>query len=183
MTAQTAQHQLPGELLIWVLIFSELLVFGVGLLAFMGVRFADPSGFAEAQSHLNQTAAAINTIVLFSSGYFAAKALAHRRQNAVTRMRLMLVLSALLGVVFLVVKGVEFAEKTSAGINYESHPFFTFYFLLTGFHAAHVVAGIVVLLLVAWKSAFGHVEAGTQIWHMIDLIWVLLFPVIYLIGA
>lgn len=183
MTARSADQNLPGELLIWVLIFSELLVFGAGLLVFMGVRITDPAGFAEAQSHLNQTAAAINTIVLFTSGYLAAKALSYRRQNRLLLVRLTLVLSAILGMVFLVVKAFEFAEKASAGISYETHPFFTFYFLLTGFHAAHVFAGILVLLLIAWRNTLKNVEAGTQVWHMIDLIWVLLFPIIYLLGA
>ena len=73
--------ELPGELLMWVLIISELLVFGAGLIAFMGVRLTDPAGFAEAQSHLHRTGAALNTAVLVTSGYLAAQAL-HWRQAA-----------------------------------------------------------------------------------------------------
>ncbi|MCV2890272.1 cytochrome c oxidase subunit 3 [Ruegeria aquimaris] len=173
---------LPGELLMWVLIFSELLVFGVGLLAFMAVRLTDPSGFAEAQSALYRTGAALNTAVLVTSGFLAAKALEYRRKDRRAQARLSLVAAAALGCVFLIVKGAEYAGKAAQGISYETHPFFMFYYLLTGFHAAHVLAGVMVLLLVAWRDETGNIEAGAQFWHMVDLIWVLLFPVVYLLG-
>jgi len=83
--------------------------------------------------------------------------------------------------VFLIIKGMEYAGKAGDGIGWDTHPFFTFYYLLTGFHAAHVAAGVLVLLLVAWQDAPLNIEAGTAFWHMVDLVWVLLFPVIYLL--
>lgn len=174
--------QLPGELIMWVLIVSELLVFGAGLAVFMALRLTDPAGFAEAQDHLHRGAAAANTIVLVTSGYFAARALSLREAARRGAARIMLVLAAVLGVVFLVVKGAEYADKAARGIAWDTHPFFTFYYLLTGFHAAHVVAGVVVLLLVAWKDEARNIETGAAFWHMVDLVWVLLFPVIYLLG-
>jgi nitric oxide reductase NorE protein len=70
-----AVEELPGELLMWVLIVSELLVFGAGLAAFLSVRITDPEGFAAAQDHLDRTAAALNTCVLVTSGFLAALAL------------------------------------------------------------------------------------------------------------
>ncbi|MEP5009327.1 cytochrome c oxidase subunit 3 [Roseobacter sp.] len=166
----------------WVLIISELLVFGAGLLAFMGVRLTDPSGFAEAQSHLHRTGAALNTGVLVTSGYLAARALIWRKTLARTKARLALIAAAVLGVVFLIIKGAEYADKAAQGIAWDTHPFYTFYYLLTGFHAAHVVAGIALLLLVAWRDDPNNIEASAQFWHMVDLVWVLLFPVIYLLG-
>ena len=84
--------------------------------------------------------------------------------------------------VFLIIKGMEYADKAAQGITYETHPFFTFYYLLTGFHAAHVVAGIAILLLVAWRDAPRNIETGAAFWHMVDLVWVLLFPVVYLLA-
>ncbi len=174
--------ELPGELLMWVLIISELLVFGAGLVAFMGVRLTDPAGFAEAQSHLYRTGAALNTAVLVTSGFLAAKALQWRQVARRTTARLALIGAALLGVLFLIIKGAEYAGKAGQGISYESHPFFLFYYLLTGFHAAHVLAGVCILLLVAWRDDPRNIEAGAQFWHMVDLVWVLLFPVIYLLG-
>nr|WP_170541832.1 cytochrome c oxidase subunit 3 [Ruegeria arenilitoris] len=174
--------ELPGELLMWVLIVSELLVFGAGLIAFMGVRLTDPTGFAEAQSHLYRTGAALNTGVLVTSGFLAARALRWRQAARRGAARLSLIGAALLGVIFLIIKGAEYAGKAAQGINYETHPFFLFYYLLTGFHAAHVLAGVAILLLVAWRDDPRNIEAGGQFWHMVDLVWVLLFPVIYLLG-
>lgn len=181
MSETTALEELPGELLMWVLIVSELLVFGAGLAVFLSLRIADPVGFSEAQDALNRTGAAINTIVLVTSGFLAAMALWWRENGARARARLALIGAALLGVVFLVIKVAEYAEKAAHGIYWDSHTFFTFYYLLTGFHAAHVVAGIVILLLVAWRDEPNNIEVGAAFWHMVDLVWVLLFPVIYLL--
>ncbi len=182
MSDQTAPGQLPGELLMWVLIISELAVFGAGLVAFMGVRLTDPVGFAEAQNHLNRTGAALNTIVLVTSGFLAAQALIWSRTGVRIKARLALIAAAGLGVVFLWIKAQEYGAKAAEGIGWDTHPFFTFYYLLTGFHAAHVVAGVVLLLLVAWRDDPDNIEAAGAFWHMVDLIWVLLFPVIYLLG-
>ena len=172
---------LPGELMIWVLIVSELLVFGAGLAAFLGVRLTDPAGFAEAQSHLNRTGAGINTIILVTSGWLAALAVRSAERGERTRVRLLLLAASLLGVAFIWIKGIEYAEKLSEGITFETHAFYNFYFLLTGFHAAHVAAGIVILALVSWNARPGSVETGAAFWHMVDLVWVILFPVIYLL--
>ncbi len=182
MTEASLIDELPGELLMWVLIISELLVFGAGLIAFMGVRLTDPAGFAEAQSHLYRTGAALNTAVLVTSGYLAAQALRWRRIARRGAARLALIAAAALGVVFLIIKGAEYAGKAAQGITYETHPFFLFYYLLTGFHAAHVLAGVGILLLVAWRDDPRNIEAGAQFWHMVDLVWIMLFPVIYLLG-
>lgn len=183
MTGETrvsALDELPGELMIWVLIISELLVFGAGLVAFLALRLTDPAGFAEAQDHLHRTGAALNTVVLVSSGYLAAKALHWREAARRVAARLALLSAAVLGVVFLIIKGMEYADKAAQGITYETHPFFTFYYLLTGFHAAHVVAGVAILLLVAWRDTPSNIEVGAAFWHMVDLVWILLFPVVYL---
>ncbi|MFV0334967.1 MAG: cytochrome c oxidase subunit 3 [Tropicimonas sp.] len=180
--AASRSGALPGELLMWVLIVSELLVFGAGLAAFLGVRITDPAGFAEAQDHLHRTAAALNTIVLVTSGYLAARALERREAGRRGAARWHLVVAMALGVVFVVIKGWEYADAAAQGIDFETHSFFLFYYMLTGFHAAHVLAGIVVLGLVAiWDDA-RHIETGAAFWHMVDLVWVLLFPVIYLLA-
>ncbi|WP_187428343.1 Cytochrome c oxidase subunit 3 [Roseobacter fucihabitans] len=162
----------------WVLIFSELAVFGAGLAAFMAVRLTDPAGFAAAQSTLMVGMAGVNTIVLVTSGLFAALATISVTKPAA---RMWLLAASMLGAVFLWLKGVEYAGKSAAGITFETHSFFTFYYLLTGFHAAHVVAGIVMLALVGWQAQPRIIQTGVAFWHMVDLVWVLLFPVIYLL--
>ena len=175
-----APGQLPGELLMWVLIVSELAVFGAGLVAFLAVRLTDPAGFAEAQAHLHRTGAAANTLVLVTSGWLAALATQAAEAGQRHRLRLRLAGAIALGVVFLVLKGNEYADLFAQGIGTETHAFFTFSFLLTGFHAAHVLAGMVLLAVVATIATPRAVETGAAFWHMVDLVWVLLFPVVYL---
>ncbi len=172
--------ELPGELMIWVLIVSELLVFGAGLLVFLALRAGDPELFAASQDTLNRTMGAINTIVLVSSGFMAAMASRHAGIDT-RKTRAWLFGAAMLGVLFLVIKSLEYTEKSAHGIGIETNDFYMFYYLLTGFHAMHVLAGIIVFALLIWKPARASVEAGSQFWHMVDLVWVLLFPIIYLL--
>lgn len=175
-----ALDELPGELMIWVLIVSELLVFGAGLLAFMAVRTTDLAGFAASQDMLNRSMGAISTIVLVTSGFFAAVA-ARKAETAPNETRGWLAESFLLGIGFLVIKGMEYTDKASHGIGIETNEFFMFYYLLTGFHAMHVAAGLVIFTLLIWKPAPTYVQATASFWHMVDLVWVLLFPIIYLL--
>ena len=173
---------LPGELLMWVLIVSEVLIFAAGITSLAVIRLSDPQGFAAAQAMLDGRMAALNTLVLVTSGLFAARAERAAAQSARVRARLYLALAASGGIVFLVIKGLEYAADMRAGIGIESHPFFTFYFLITGFHAAHVLAGIVVLGLVGLRARADAVQVGTAFWHMVDLVWVLILPPIYLLS-
>jgi nitric oxide reductase NorE protein len=181
MSDKTALDELPGELLMWILIISEVLVFGAGLIVFLSIRITDPVGFADAQDMLDRTGAGINTVVLITSGFLAALACRLNQPDERLKRRLALIGAALLGLVFLWIKGSEFAAKSAAGIVWDTHPFFNFYFMLTGFHAAHVVAGVVLLVLVAWRDSEDNIEDAAMFWHMVDLVWVLLFPVIYLL--
>ena len=186
MTEETADRpslleQLPGELMMWVLIVSELLVFGAGLAAFLAVRITDPVGFAQAQTHLHRAGAGLNTIVLVTSGWLAALAVQAAEAGHKRRVRALIVPAIALGAVFLGLKGWEYADLSAAGITFETHAFFTFSYLLTGFHAAHVLAGMILLAVVAVPASPRFVETGAAFWHMVDLVWVLLFPVIYLL--
>ena len=173
---------LPGELIMWILIVSELLVFAAGITAMMAIQLTDPQGFSAARSMLDGRMAALNTVVLVTSGLFAARA--ERAADAGNRhtARVALMLAALGGVAFLAIKAVEYGRDLAAGAGMDSHPFFTFYFLLTGFHAAHVIAGVAVLALVALRARPDGVQAGAMFWHMVDLVWVMILPPIYLLG-
>lgn len=173
--------ELPGDFMMWVLIISELLVFGAALLTFLAVRAMSPAVFLEGQEHLNATAGALNTAVLVTSGMLAARALALRREEQRKAARLSLLGAGVLGTVFLAVKWAEYSAEFAKGIGIETSPFFTFYFLITGFHALHVVAGIVILALAARWDSVRNLETGVAFWHMVDLVWVLLFPIIYLL--
>ncbi len=172
---------LPGELILWILIVSEIMIFMAGVSVLVVNGLLDPQGFAAAQSQLDGRMAALNTVVLVTSGLFAAQAERHARDGNRWATRIGLALAALGGMVFLGIKGMEYAHDISAGIGIDGHPFFTFYYLLTGFHAAHVLAGIVVLGLVGLRSRPDAVQAGAMFWHMVDLVWVLILPPVYLI--
>lgn len=172
---------LPGDLMIWVLIVSELLVFGAGLVAFLAVRLTDPDGFALAQDQLHRLGAAINTGVLITSGWLAARGAVAAEAGHTRAARRNLLAAAVLGVGFLILKGAEFASLSRLGIGTETHPLYTFYYLLTGFHAAHVVAGVGLLAFLSWRPTPFATENGVAFWHMVDLVWVILFPVIYLV--
>lgn len=172
---------LPGELILWILIVSEVLIFMAGVTAMVINGLLDPQGFAAAQAHLDGRMAALNTVVLVTSGLFAARAERHAMAGNRGGARIGLTLAALGGMVFLALKGVEYARDIRAGIGIDSHPFFTFYYLLTGFHAAHVIAGVAVLALVALRARPEGVQAGAMFWHMVDLVWVLILPPVYLV--
>lgn len=167
--------------MIWVLIVSELLVFGAGLLAYLAVRLTDPAGFAAAQDQLHRVGAGVNTLILITSGWLAARGAAAANTGLRSVARWSLAAAAGLGCVFLGVKAREFAALHDLGIGTETHPLFMFYFLLTGFHAAHVVAGVLILGLLSIRPTPEATENGVAFWHMVDLVWVILFPVLYLV--
>jgi len=172
--------QLPGNPMMWLLIWSELAVFGATFIGFSVARLIDPETFLHSQETLNRLLGAVNTMVLITSGYFAALAVNAQSRGKSTLARLWLLGAGLLGGVFLAVKFKEYGEKFAHGVGIETNTFYTLYFLLTGFHALHVVLGMVILAIVAWKNSLENLETGTAFWHMVDLIWVILFPLIYL---
>ncbi len=172
---------LPGNPLMWVLIASELAVFGLALLGYAGARARDPLGFVAAQDTLDRLAGTINTAILLTSGLFAALANEAARLGRRNLARKFLGAAGALGIAFLAVKGWEYAREFAAGADIDSSPFFTLYFLVTGFHALHVVLGLIILAIVAKSASPMAVETGTAFWHMVDLIWVIVFPIFYLL--
>ena len=177
----TATRRLAVNPMMWLLIASELAVFALALASFAGARALDRAGFLAAQNELNRMAGTINTAVLLTSGLFAALAVEAREAGLRARARAMLGLAGLLGVVFLSVKAHEYATEIARCHGLGDGGFFTLYFLITGFHAAHVMFGLVILAVVAVYDRPEHVETGAAFWHMVDLIWVLVFPCVYLL--
>ncbi|MGQ9366671.1 cytochrome c oxidase subunit 3 [Azospirillum sp. ST 5-10] len=170
---------LPGHPMMWILILSELAVFGAAFVGFAAARALDPATFDTGQMHLDRLLGGLNTLVLVTSGYLAARGVAAARRGRPAG-RWMVAASAG-GTVFLAVKALEYAATIAAGYGINSDSFFTLYFLLTGFHALHVVMGIAILLIVARHASVENLETGAAFWHMVDLIWVLLYPLVYLI--
>ena len=185
------QHFLypPGGILIWLLILIELITFGAGIGAFVWQKSLDPVSFKAGQQALDQTTGLVNTLFLLSSGWLVAEAV-HTVKNDNTPKAQYLILGAfLLGLGFILLKSSEYAAKIEAGHDLSSSLFFTFYWLLTGFHFVHVLTGLVILAVLGVQIRRGRygshrsddLEAGAAFWHLCDLIWLLLFPVLYLI--
>ena len=172
----------------WIIIFLELLTFGMALVVFVYYGKEQPELFHQARLQLNSTFGAINTIFLLTSGFFMANAVLEFKNNNRLKASLFIKLTMLGGTLFLVLKGIEYYQKIDAGITLDTNVFFTFYWMLTGFHLIHVVMGLVILICTNYgmmkkdsDTGIDDVEACAAFWHMCDLIWLLLFPVLYLI--
>ena len=177
----------PGGILMWIIIFLELITFGMALLAFVYCGSENATVFHESRMELNTVFGTVNTIFLLTIGFFMANAVHLFKEKEVKKSSLYFKLAMLGGFLFLALKSVEYYHKIESGISLDTNMFYTFYWLLTGFHLIHVIMGLVIL---AWTNygmtkknsdtAIEDVEACAAFWHMCDLIWLLLFPVIYL---
>jgi nitric oxide reductase NorE protein len=165
-------------LLLWILVWSELVAFGILLSGFLVMSVIDAEAFAMARIHLRPGLAALNTVLLLTSGWLAAVACS---RNAGPRLvRRSLVLAAVLGFAFVGVKLIEYAHEVGFAGDEAFGRFFEIYFLLTGFHLLHVLFGALVLLLVAWRPSRGNLVLIATLWHAIDLVWIVMFPIVYL---
>lgn len=172
---------LPGNPLMWVLILSEMVVFAAFFGLFAWMRVMEPALFDASQQLLDPLFGGANTLVLVTSGLFAALAFnaiaAGRRRDT----RRWLAAAAALGGLFCLLKSIEYIDKLRAGLTPDTNTFFTFYYLLTGFHFAHVLFGLVLLLIGIRYVSRLNVETVTAFWHMVDLIWLVLYPLLYLL--
>jgi len=179
--------QPPGDLAIWFFILAELLVFGVFFLAYAWTRRANIELFDAYQLTLDRRAGLINTLALLTSSYCVVRAVTSVREGRSRNSVRWLLAAIALGGVFLVVKLIEYQHHFSNGISLSSNSFYMFYLSLTFFHFMHVVMGMVILTAVALKAQRGGytadnhhgVETGASYWHMVDLVWLILFSLVY----
>ncbi|KUL94709.1 hypothetical protein DK26_17670 [Bosea sp. WAO] len=161
------------ELLLWILVWSELAVFGAFLVSFLILGLLDPPALARLHGALDLPLAGAATAVLLTSGFFAARAAlgSPPRWN--------LVAAALGGFGFVVLKLVAYSHEIPTIAAVESR-LVELYFLITGFHLAHVLFVAVIMLAIAWRPTPRRTGTIAVIWHAIDLVWLLILPVIYL---
>ncbi|WP_419902298.1 cytochrome c oxidase subunit 3 [Kiloniella sp.] len=165
----------------WILIISELMVFGL-LLAGYSLKFIEaPDLFLSSQAQLSRLIGGLNTLVLITSGLFAALANEARKTSKITLTRGYLAITAAFGLLFLVLKFYEYSDKAALGISIETNSFYTLFYLMTGFHAAHVIFGLLILGLVSVYSSRENIQTACAFWHMVDLIWLILYPILYLV--
>jgi cytochrome c oxidase subunit 3 len=194
------QHE-ANLLGMWAFLATEVLFFGGLFTVYMVYRTAYPLVFAEASHHLDVVLGTINTWVLLTSSLTAALAVHYAQLQRRHEPARLLLLTLALGLVFLVIKGLEYYHKYEEHLipgrsfqwpGAESGPaqlFFGLYFVMTGLHALHMVIGIGVAAVMAWLAWRGHyladympVELFGLYWHFVDIVWIFLFPLLYLIS-
>lgn len=176
----------PGGLLIWIVIIMEVLTFGMALIGLAWFSVADREVFRDASNALNVGFGLANTIVLLISGFYVAASVVSVKSGNSKKTVFYLDVGLVFGLIFILVKSVEYYDKIQIGIGLDENIFYMFYWLLTGFHLLHIIAGAAMLLVLRSKIRKGwinviDIEAGAAFWHMCDLIWLLLFPSLYLI--
>lgn len=182
----------PGEAGLWILIFGDLMVFAVLFGVYLHARGAEPELFGQSQDTLNRGYGATNTLVLLVSSMLVV--LAWRAMNSPESKHLAppLILGAMgCGVVFIAIKVVEYHEKIATGLTPATNSFYMYYFVLTGLHLFHLLVGVGVLAAlwaIARKPApttgqQSFFEGGACFWHMVDLLWIVIFPLIFLVRS
>jgi heme/copper-type cytochrome/quinol oxidase subunit 3 len=175
-----------GKLGVWWFLASEITVFGGLITSYIVVRLGG-AGWGEAAAHLNFTLGLINTFVLLTSSLTVVLAFKAVEGKNPQRLRAFLGLTILLGLAFLGMKALEYTGEIRHGFLPSSGIFWSFYYGMTGLHAAHVLGGIVALVLL-FVSALGEKLKSTQhrvelvglYWHFVDIVWIFLFPLLYL---
>jgi len=185
----------------WLFLATEILLFAGLFTGYAVYRFQFPEAFAECSRHLNLTAGTVNTLVLITSSFTVALAIHFARTNRQRAAVICLVLTILFALGFLGIKAIEytehFHERALPGKYYAFEEvkvpgaamFYSLYFLMTGLHGLHVVIGMSVLGWILWRTVQGRytstyytgLELGGLYWHLVDLIWIFLYPLLYLI--
>ena len=185
----------------WLFLATEVLFFGAMFLGYTAYRYAYPQAFAEASRHTLIAFGGTNTAVLLISSTVMAFAVRAASQNKRGLLGLLLFVTASLGTLFLVIKGFEYAHEIREGLFPGSHfhidaadptqaeLFYYLYWLMTGVHALHVTIGVVIIGLFALRAwltnAFENHDTPVELlglyWHFVDIVWVFLFPLIYMI--
>lgn len=181
----------------WVFIATELLFFSPLLLGYYYGRVAFPEGFAQASRHTDVIIGTLNTAILLTSSLVMALAVELRRSVSVRTYRTLLILTALLGLAFLALKGFEYATEWREGLfpnrhfhfatphEHAAQLFFFLYFAMTAIHGLHLLIGIglVSFLVVRGKSVSRDTAINIGLyWHFVDIVWIFLYPLLYLVS-
>lgn len=200
-TTMTQQFE-ASKLGMWLFLVTEVLLFG-GLFVGYGIMHAKhPEAFVAAHHHLDWRLGAVNTIVLLLSSFTMVMGVWAAQTGQKKKLIAFLLLTVILAMAFMGIKYVEYSHKFHEGLlpgKYYSHQgdtvpgqfmFFSFYFMMTGLHGIHVLLGVVAILWVMFRAMrnefsaqyYGPVDIVGLYWHLVDLIWIYLFPLMYLIS-
>lgn len=179
-----------AKLGLWTFLATEILLFGGLFTAYIQYRLQYPDLFHTEFQKLNRYLGLLNTVVLITSSLTVALSIASLKRGRQRLSRICLILTILLALSFLGVKYVEWSEDFAHGIVPASNIFFSLYFIMTGIHGIHVLGGIIVLAAILVMDLRGKVspENATPLeitglyWHFVDLVWIYLFPLFYLVA-
>ncbi|WP_216916565.1 cytochrome c oxidase subunit 3 family protein [Nocardia sp. ncl1] len=185
---------LPGDVHMWIMVLGDLLIFGAYFVIFMVHRAMEPEEFLAAQQHLDLNLGTLNTLVLLTSSWFVARSVHAARTLRRERAIRLTYAGAALGVLFIAIKAREWTAEISRGHTLVSDEFFSFYYVLTGVHLFHVALGLLILGVVVRelripdrqrilrspdRRRMSMVESGAIYWHMVDLLWIVIFGLLY----
>jgi nitric oxide reductase NorE protein len=184
-------RRLPGVEGIWVFIGADSVIFAILFLTFMQDRLKNPALFEASRHTLNINLGGIDTLILLTSSWSVALAVQAMKRDLVHLEPRYLLGGALTGLMFVASKSIEYFEKFAHGLTPGTNPFYMWYFTLTGIHLAHVALGTS-LLTYLWirsrRGTYDHLhkavpESVASFWHLVDLLWIVLFPLLYLMRA
>ena len=187
-TPRGASTHLPGETGVWVFIMGDMLMFAGFFVVFVYYRAENVTLYVESQRALNQHLGALNTFLMLTSSWFVALALRAARGGMVGVGRRFIASAFLCGFAFVCVKFFEYQEKIDAGIMLTTNDFYMYYYMFTGLHLMHVLIGMGVLAFM-WnvtrtgdlgEKTINTLESGASFWHMVDILWIVLFALLYL---
>jgi len=184
-------RRIPGDGGVWVFITADICAFALFFLLFTIGRVGQPTLYERSRQFLNPSLGLLNTLILLTSSWLMVRAVRAARAGERGPVRLNLALAMVIGAGFVVTKGFEYGEKFAAGITMLTNEFFTYYFVFTGIHFLHFLIGmcaLAVCLIKSRKSALDGkfvtwIEATGSYWHMVDLLWIVPFPMLYLLRA
>lgn len=185
-TRKPARH-IPGQPDMWVLVLFEALAFTAYFAVYLFHRSAHSGLFLRSQAHLSPWLGTLDTVLLLTSSMFALRCVQAARAGAVRAALANAYLTALLGVAFLISKVTEWILLTRAGHGFTSNEFFLYYFFLTGIHLLHLLIGFITLGVIAYqlrspkRRSQEIVETCATYWHTVDLLWVLIFSLLYVV--
>lgn len=181
-------HTVPGRMGIWWFLASEIMVFGGFIATYVLYRMASGGAWAEMAEHVSATIGTFNTLILLTSSLTMVKAFEAIDGEQRKKAQNFLLATVLLGLAFLGVKGFEYSREIALGFTPLTGVFWSFYYAMTGLHGLHVLVGIIAnfaLYVMAvrgtlWPKTQQRVEYAGLYWHFVDVVWIFLFPLLYL---
>jgi nitric oxide reductase NorE protein len=190
-TDRVKPRRLPGVDGVWVFIGADAVIFAMLFGSFMSERLHNPAIFEASRQTLNMHLGGIDTLILLTSSWSVALAVQAMKRDQIDREPRLLLGGAVTGLMFVASKSIEYFEKFAHGITPGTNPFYMWYFTLTGIHLIHVVVGTSLLTYLwvrSWRGTYDHLhravpESVASYWHLVDLLWIVLFPLLYLMKA